>query len=111
MSNRIPQVNKLIKEELGRIILQEVEVPTNNLTTITRVETVSNLSQSYIYISTIGKDTEEIFEILEKNVYHIQQSLNKRLNMRPVPKIIFKKEQETERAAHVEELLEKVKEK
>lgn len=109
MSNRIPQVNELIKEELGKIILQEVEVPEGNLITVTRVETVPNLSQSYVYISDFGKNKEEVFDLLKKDIYHLQQELNKRLNMRPIPKIIFKEEKETEKAAQIEELLEKVK--
>ncbi len=110
MTSRILKVNKVIKEELGKIIHNDIEIPKSALLTITRVKTLSNLSQSFVYISTIG-DNKEAIDILKKNIYNIQQHLNKRLNMRPVPKIIFKQEEETKRAAKVEELLEKIKEK
>ena len=114
MSKRILQVNELIKEELGKIILQEIEFPKNFLITITRVETASNLKQAFVYISTIGvkeEDEKEAFSILEKNIYRTQKELNRKLNMRPVPKIIFKQEKETKKAAIVEGLLEKIKKK
>lgn len=109
MTNRILRVNEVIKEELGKIIQHDIEMPKGTLITITRVKTLPNLSQSFIYISTIGG--KDPLDILKKNIYHIQQHLNKRLNMRPVPKIIFKQEEEIEKAVKVEELLEKIKEK
>jgi ribosome-binding factor A len=48
-------------------------------------------------------------EILKRKVYYIQQCLNKRLKMRPIPKIGFKKEGKTKQADRVEELLEQLK--
>jgi ribosome-binding factor A len=53
----------------------------------------------------------EVFKNLNKRIYYIQQLLNERIKMRPMPKIIFFKEKETERAGKVEEILEKLKPK
>ena len=39
MSNRIQRVNSLIKDELGKILLREVDFPKDVLVTITGVET------------------------------------------------------------------------
>jgi len=111
MKDRVLRVNNLIKKELGKIIFQELDLNQGTLVTITRVQTFPNLIQSNVYISLIGENAEKTFEILKKRVYNIQQALNKKLKMRPVPKIFFKKEQETEKAAKIEELLEKIKEK
>ena len=111
MTNRILKVNGLIKKELGKIIQKDIEIQKNTLITITRVKTLANLNQAFIYISVIGGDEKKIMNILKKKIYNIQQHLNKRLNMRPIPKIIFKLEKETEKAARVEKLLEKIKEK
>lgn len=110
MSKRIEKVNSLIQEEVSSILLREIEFPKNVLVTITRVETIVNLSESKVYISTIpDKSIDEVFEILNRNIYDIQQCLNKRLNMRPIPKIVFKKEEKTEEADRVEEILEGLK--
>ena len=46
MSNRIEKVNSLIQTELSQIFLKEVDFPKNILATITRVETVPNLSET-----------------------------------------------------------------
>jgi len=56
------------------------------------------------------KQIDKVFEILNRRIYDIQQVLNRRLNMRPIPRIEFKKESKTQQAAQVEELLEGLKE-
>jgi ribosome-binding factor A len=110
MSKRIEKVNALIRGELSQIILREMEFPKGVLVTITRVESLVNLSNAKIYMSVMPEENlDKVMEILTRNVYHIQQSLNKRLNMRPIPKIIFKKEEKTKQAGRIEELLEELK--
>ncbi len=111
MSERIQRVNSLIRKELGQIILREIDFPKVVLATLTRVETSIDLSQAKIYISVIPDiETSKVFEILNKEIYNLQQKLNKRLNMRPIPKIVFEREEKTKEAAKVEELLERIKE-
>jgi len=110
MANRIEKINALIKKELSSILLKEIDFPKDVLTTITRVEAVPNLSEAKVYISTMPDgQTDKVREVLEKKVYYIQQCLNKRLKMRPIPKIGFKKEEKTRQADRVEELLEQLK--
>lgn len=110
MSNRIQRVNALIKNELGKIFLRDVDFPQGVLVTITRVDSSPNLSQAKIYISAMpGKQIDKVSEILNRRIYDIQQILNRRLNMRPIPRIEFQKEEKTEEAARVEELLEEIK--
>ncbi len=110
MTDRVPQVNNLIQEELSKIIFREVEFPPGVLVTLTRVDTTANLIESRVYISVMpGSREEEVLKLLNKIIYFIQQILNKRLRMRPIPKIIFMAEKETVRAGKVEELLENLK--
>ena len=100
----------MIKKEFSQIILREISFPRGILATITRVETSSNLIQARIYVSTLPENkTAEVLEILNSNIYDLQQILNKRLKMRPVPKIKFVKEKETAGAGRIEELLEEIK--
>lgn len=111
MSKRIQQVNELIKRELGKILLRETDFSKNILVTITRVENSVDLKLARIYISCLPeKEIEKVFTVLNKQIYHLQQTMNKRLPMRPVPKIKFIKEKETKKAAEIEELLNKIKE-
>ena len=109
MSKRIQQVNQLIKKELSQIILREVDFSAGLLVTVTRVETSSNLNQTKVYISTLpGDKSQEILEILNRLIYFLQKKLDRRLKMRPIPKIKFVEEKKTVEAGRVEELLEKI---
>ena len=109
MSKRIQQINALIKRELSQILLKEVEFPANVLVTITRVETSPNLMEGNIWISALPEERlKRSLEILNKNIYILQQKLNQRLKMRPLPRIKFLEEKKTREAAKVEEILEKL---
>lgn len=110
MSYRISKINQLLKEELGKIILRELEFPVGVLATITRVETAPNLSIAKVFISVFPeKLAPSILRILKVQIYFLQQRLNRKLEMRPVPRLIFCQEKETLVAGRVEELLEEVK--
>ena len=110
MGNRIPRVNALIKRELSQIFLKEVDFPRGVLVTIIKVESSADLKEVKVYISIMpDSKTGRISEILNKIIYGIQQSLNKRLRMRPIPRIRFEMEKKTKEAAKIEELLEQIK--
>ena len=55
------------------------------------------------------KETANILKILKKEIYHLQQLLNKRLSMRPVPRIEFFQEKELKKAQDIERILDKLK--
>lgn len=110
MSYRLAKVNQVIKEELSKIILRELEFGEGVFLTVTGVDTAKNLLYTIVRVSVFPeKETAKVFKILEKNVWHLQQLLNKRLKMRPVPKIKFRVEKKTIEAARVEELLGQIK--
>lgn len=110
MSKRIPRVNQLLKKELGELILKEIDFPKDVLVTITRVETVPNLKESRIFISVFPENKEqEIIAFLNKKIYFLQQKINRRLKMRPLPRLVFVLEEMTVEAGKIEELLEKLK--
>lgn len=112
MSKRIQKINQLIKKEIGKIILREVDFPADILVTVTRVDTSPNLVDSKIYISTIPEEkSEESFGILNGMIYELQQKINKRLRMRPIPKIRFTEEKGTAEAGKIEEILNNLKKK
>jgi ribosome-binding factor A len=112
MSRRIQRVNQLIKQEISRIILREIEGPKDTLITVTRVSSTSNLRESRVFISVIPEENKtKVFLFLNRKIYHLQQEINKRLKMKIVPKIIFVEEKMTASAARIEEILEGLKKK
>ena len=107
---RIKKINELIKRELGKIILRKNNFPKSILVTLTKVETSSDLSESKVFIFVIPKvKTEEVLGEIKHQIYTLQQFLNKRLRMRPVPKIKFVSEKELENAGKIEAILDKIK--
>lgn len=106
---KIEKVNAFIKKELGSIILKELDIFPGILLTITRVECSSNLIEAKVFVSVIPDDkTDEVFGLLQRNIFFLQQKLNKKLRIRPVPKIKFLKEAQTARASNVEKLLKDI---
>ncbi len=107
-SLRIEKVNELVRHEVSQLLLKEVDF-NNALVTITHVDTSPDLKQSKIKICIIPSEKDkEVLEVIRKNVFHVQQGLNKRLQMRPVPKIKFEIDKVEVNAQRIEELLSKV---
>lgn len=109
---RVKKFNELIKEELGKILFDFLDLKPGILVTITRVTTNPNLFSAAVYFSVYpSSEAEIILEKINRSIYQIQQLLNKTLRVRPVPKIIFKFDKNPEEAADVEKLIEEIKEK
>lgn len=110
MSKRIERVNSLIEKELGQIILREIELPKDILVTLTGVETSIDLANAKVYIAVLPSDRAGmVLGVLNKMIYGLQKILNKRLRMRPVPKIRFVEEEQNMEAAKIEGIIEGLK--
>lgn len=109
MIERIKRVNQLIKHEISQLINREIDFD-NTLVTVTRVDTSPDLKQAKIGIIVLPQEeTEQALKILEKNIYHIQQLLNKKLRMKYIPKIIFEIDKTEVNAQRLEEVLQQIK--
>lgn len=106
---RVKRFNELIKIELGKIIFDFLDVKPGILVTVTRVITAPDLFSAVVFISAYpDSEINEIFNKLKRLIYQIQQLLNKKLKIRPVPKIIFKRDPNPEKASEVEKLLKDI---
>lgn len=109
MSGRIQKVNSLLKQEISKMLLRDFHFA-DTLVTLTRVETTANLIEAFVYVSVMPEQKAPyVIETLNSNVYGLQQQLNKRLNMRPIPRMKFMEDKNIAEAAKVEGLLEKLK--
>ncbi|MBU4030756.1 ribosome-binding factor A [Patescibacteria group bacterium] len=106
---RIEKVNELLRQEVSKLLLKEVDFE-GAFVTITNVDTAPNLQQSKIMISVLPNEKiEKVLDIMSRNIFHLQKSLNKKLYMRPVPKMIFEIDKVEEHAQRIEEILGKIK--
>ena len=109
MTTRIEKVNSLLEHEISKILVRDFSF-SGSLVTLTHVDTSPNLIQTKAYISVMPEEkTGHVIEVLNKGVYDVQKKINKMVNMRPVPKIVFVRDKEISSAARVEELLEQLK--
>ena|SRR3989338_7211004 len=106
MPRRIERVNELILKELGNIILREGEI-TGCILTLTRVETSADLSYADVYFLTIpDEEAKGAKKKLVKKIGKLQHALNKRLRMKPLPKIRLHIDREEQEAAKLDKLLD-----
>ncbi|MBI2121211.1 MAG: 30S ribosome-binding factor RbfA [Candidatus Wildermuthbacteria bacterium] len=110
MTERLSKVNRLLQKEISTLFLHDVEFPKNVLATVTRVETTPNFQQARVFVSVFPQEhSDGVISLLSRRVFFIQQTLNKRLKMRPVPRIEWTREAKTAEAQRIEELLERAK--
>ena len=107
---RIQKLNKLLRQELARIILKNIDFSPSTFVTLTRVDILTDLSEAKVYVLVFPKEkTREVLDILAKNIYFLQRMLDKKLRMHSVPKISFFEDKVEEKAMRVEQILDRLK--
>ncbi len=110
MSLRIEKVNELIKQEVGKIILSEINFPIDVMVTVIKTETSKDLRYADVFVSVLPFERkEEIKETLKENIYFMQKILNKKLFMKPLPRIRFVIDDTGEYVGRIDKLLKKNK--
>lgn len=109
MAYKLAKINELIKEELSNILLREEEFGEGVLATILAVDTTEDQKEATIIFS-VWPDNRgrEILRKLNAHIWQIQQFLNKRLKIHPVPKIRFSLNTDEAESQRIEELLNKI---
>lgn len=112
MTERIRKLNDLLRDQVGKILLRELDFDDDILVTVTHATVSPTLEHATIWISVLpeGK-TKETLARIKKEIFHLQQILNKVLVMRPVPKIRFEIDRTEEHAEKIEKLLQKITKK
>lgn len=109
MSDRINKVNDLVRAHLNDIILKEVSLKSGVFATIAKVDTTSDLRYTRVFVSIFPeKEIDYVIKTFEKEIYRIQGALNKKLSMRPLPKIEFKVDLTESKAEEIEKLLKEI---
>jgi len=109
---RLQILNVLLKKQISNIILEQERPSKKVFTTITKVETSSDLSVAKVYIS-VWPDSryQEIFSLLQHDIKKIQRQIDEILSIRVVPKIVFLEDKGEKKASRVEEIINKINNK
>lgn len=105
MSERVEQVNHLLKKEVGNY-LQENLGDHTGLLTITAAETTSDLKLATIWYGYVGEDLANVTKQLMRTRRNLQKYINKRLAMKSVPKIVLKYDNSGDYAVTISKAIE-----
>jgi ribosome-binding factor A len=105
MNFRPLRIGKLIREELGILISREIDL-VGTLVTVTEVDVSKKMDIAKVEVSVIpSAKSAETLKLLKENRGHLQHRLNHKLNIKPMPHILFEIDHGPENAAKVEKLL------
>lgn len=107
---RKEKIGNLVRDEVGQILLRELDLEEEALVTVTQATVSDDLLHAKVYISVLPSQfAEGVMEQIREQIYHFQQILNNKLRMRPIPKIFFVLDRTEEEAAKIERLIEENK--
>ncbi|MFA6047493.1 MAG: 30S ribosome-binding factor RbfA [Parcubacteria group bacterium] len=109
MSERTLKINELIRQHVNDIILKELSLKGGVFVTIAKVDTTPDLRYTRIFVSIFPESERDYaMKTLEKEIFVIQGALNKKLHMRPLPKIVFQLDTTESKADEIERLLKEI---
>ncbi len=101
------KINELIHRFIGDLLRRELDVEA--LVTVYGVNTSANGQDATVSITVYPfEKSEEILKEVQKNIYEIQQKLNRGLRIRPVPKITFKIDESEEKGSKILHTIDKL---
>jgi ribosome-binding factor A len=112
MPHRLEKINELIKRHVGKILSREVDFKPGVFVTVSKVDTTSDLRYTRVFVSIFPESEDNyVLETLRQEIYQIQGQLNKKLFMRPLPRVEFIKDLTQSKADEVEKILNKMRSK
>lgn len=103
MSFKIEKVNSLLVEEIS-LILNKKRFLGLGFVTVTGADCAKDLRSAKIWVS-IFAEPEKNLKILKDHLYEIQRELNKRVEMKFMPRIHFRLDKSEENYTRIDKLL------
>jgi ribosome-binding factor A len=101
---RAQRVESLIQDQLGQIIIREVDFD-GAFVTIMGVDVDKKMEYAKIRVSVLpAEKTEAAMKELVRNVGYLQHLLLRKINIKPMPRIMFVVDHGPENAAEVEKI-------
>jgi ribosome-binding factor A len=110
MSQRTERIDQLLREEISRLLAEEVSDPRIGFATITDVETAPDLRHAKVWVSVIGQPGErsETIAALRRAMPFVRHALGRSLRLKRIPDLHVELDDTAERATRVERLLAEV---
>ena len=110
-TQRPERVQEALRQEVSRIVHEELKDPRLGFLTITKVELTKDLRHARIYFSVLGesKDKRLALNGLNSAKGYIKNLISERIKLRFMPEIAFKIDESLEHTQHIYDLLNKLK--
>jgi len=109
---RMEQINALLKQEIGRILMERVRDPRVEMVTITGVRTAADLQQARVYFSVLDEENRlaGAQEGLDRAAGFIRKLLGERIKIRYTPELRFMYDESTARGDRIMRALRDLRE-
>ena len=108
---RVEKVQELMKQEISKIILQELKDPRIGFVTVTEVELTKDLRSAKVFVSLMGNEQQmkDCWTGLNSSLGYIRREVGQRIRLRCTPELTFHLDKSLDYSAHIQELLMKIK--
>ena len=107
---RSDRVADFLRSELARLIQLEMRDPRVGMVSVTAVDVTRDLGLAKVYVTVVGKETEEeaeeTVEALNNAAGYLRSQIAKTNTMRSTPKIRFYFDNSVHRGAHMTALID-----
>ncbi|OGF33348.1 hypothetical protein A2223_01915 [Candidatus Falkowbacteria bacterium RIFOXYA2_FULL_35_8] len=111
MTDRMLQINVLLQRAIAEIITYDIELPQEYLVTVTRVKTGADLRAATAFLSILPMEhSREAMAYIIRNRKLIQKQLGDKVQLRFTPKVLFKVDVTEQKAAEINDILDRIKE-
>ena len=110
MTARTDRIDQLLREEIGRLVTEEVADPRIGFATITRVETTPDLRHARVWVSVIGQPAERTATVaaLGRAMPFVRRELGRTLRIKRVPDLHVELDDTAQRGTRVLQLLDEL---
>jgi ribosome-binding factor A len=110
MSQRTDRIDQLLREEISRLMTEEVADPRVGFATVTRVETTPDLRHARVWVSVIGQPAERATTIaaLRRAMPFVRHELGRTLRLKRIPDLHVELDDTAERGTRVLHLLDEL---
>ena len=107
---RSRRVSQLLREEISRIITQQLKDPLVGIVTVTGVNITDDLKLARVYVTILGdeKNRQDGLRGLERATKFIRGKMARRTNLKYIPELEFYYDETIDYAQNIELLLKKI---
>lgn len=88
---RQDQLSQVVLQEFNNFLMRELELPSDCLATVTKVDVTNDLKNAFIFLSVLPINRAgSVLELMNRNLGEAARFLAKRLKLRIVPKLFVK---------------------